>query len=54
MICVTLADDELALPEIAAFAHPGNTFSRRVLEKAGFTTVRFVPEMDRFLFRRLR
>ncbi|MFC4172317.1 GNAT family N-acetyltransferase [Microvirga sp. GCM10011540] len=52
--CTHVADRTLALPEIKAFAHPENIGSRRVLEKAGFEVVRFVPEMERFLFRRER
>lgn len=35
---------------VRAFAHPENHGSRRVLEKAGFRLVRYVPEMERFLF----
>jgi RimJ/RimL family protein N-acetyltransferase len=50
--CMDLADRVLLLPEIAAFANAGNIASRRVLEKAGFEQVRFVPEMDRLLYRR--
>ncbi len=46
--------DGLALPEVRAFAHPANTASRRVLEQAGFTRDRCLPEMDRFLFHRRR
>jgi len=49
-----IADDLLRLSEITAFAHPENIRSRRVLEKAGFEPVRFVPEMERLLFRRGR
>jgi len=52
--CMGVADHALRLPEVRAFAHPANTASRRVLEKAGFAVVRFVPEMDRFLYRRHR
>ena len=52
--CMGVADHALRLPEVQAFAHPANTGSRRVLEKASFEVVRFVPEMDRFLYRRLR
>lgn len=52
--CTAVADSELALTSLRAFAHPDNTGSRRVLEKAGFTIVRFVPEMDRYLFERVR
>jgi ribosomal-protein-alanine N-acetyltransferase len=50
--CLSLADDTLKLPEVRAFARPENTGSRRVLEKAGFKVVRFVPEMERILYRR--
>jgi [ribosomal protein S5]-alanine N-acetyltransferase len=54
LACTTFADDVLGLPEIRAFARPENVGSRRVLEKAGFEIVRFVPEMDRLLYRRSR
>lgn len=52
--CLDHADRMLGLAEIRAFAHPDNTGSRRVLEKAGFEQRHYVPEMDRFLFSRLR
>jgi len=52
--CTSLADNVLQLPEVCAFARPENIGSRRVLEKAGFELVRFVPEMARFLYRRGR
>lgn len=52
--CMGVADYTLRLPEVRAFAHPENAGSRRVLEKAGFEVVPFVPEMDRFLYRRHR
>lgn len=52
-VCTTLADRVLRLPELRGFAHPENIASRRVLEKAGFTFVREVPEMSRMLFRRI-
>lgn len=52
--CVSLADDGLGLPEVRAFARPENAGSRRVLEKAGFEVVRFLPEMERLLYRRDR
>lgn len=52
--CTDAADGALALPQVHAFAHPENAASRRVLEKAGFVTVRYVPEMQRFLFCRKR
>jgi ribosomal-protein-alanine N-acetyltransferase len=52
--CLAMADDVLRLPEVSAFARPENVASRRVLEKVGFEQVRFVPEMERFLYRRRR
>jgi ribosomal-protein-alanine N-acetyltransferase len=52
--CTSLADDVLCLSEVRAFARPENVGSRRVLEKAGFEVVRFVPEMERLLYRRGR
>jgi [ribosomal protein S5]-alanine N-acetyltransferase len=54
LACTGFADDVLGLPELRAFARPENVGSRRVLEKAGFEVERFVPEMDRFLYRRGR
>lgn len=50
--CCALADGPLALPELRAFAHPGNHASRRVLEKSGFRPLREVPEMHRTLYAR--
>jgi ribosomal-protein-alanine N-acetyltransferase len=50
----SMADNVLRVPEVRAFAHPENIGSRRVLEKAGFEVVRFVPEMERFLYSRCR
>jgi RimJ/RimL family protein N-acetyltransferase len=37
---------------LRAFAHPQNIASQRVLLKAGFQQERFVPEMERFMYRR--
>lgn len=48
------ADEVLKLPKIAAFARPENLPSRRLLEKAGFVEMRYVPEMERFYFERRR
>jgi RimJ/RimL family protein N-acetyltransferase len=39
---------------LRAFAHPENAGSRRLLEKAGFRILRFVPEMERVLYLRER
>lgn len=50
---IALADGTLRLAKVRAFAHPDNAGSRRVLEKAGFQVVRFVPEMERFLYERV-
>ncbi|WP_235994255.1 GNAT family N-acetyltransferase [Brucella anthropi] len=46
------AAQKLRLPKVCAFARPENIVSRRVLEKAGFKSIRFVPEMERFYFER--
>ena len=53
-VCISLADHVLLLPEIQGFARPENVGSRRLLEKTGFKVVRFVPEMERLLYRRSR
>ncbi len=47
-----LADRELQIREVRAFAHPENAASRKILETAGFRMVRFVPEMNRLLLSR--
>lgn len=47
-----LADRELRIREVRAFAHPENAASRKILEMAGFRMVRFVPEMNRLLLSR--
>jgi ribosomal-protein-alanine N-acetyltransferase len=52
--CVDVADRVLSLPEVKAFASPENIPSRRTLETAGFEVVRYVPEMQRLLYRRGR
>jgi ribosomal-protein-alanine N-acetyltransferase len=46
-----LGFDDLELSEIAAFTRPGNWGSQRVLEKAGFAFLRFVPELERRQYR---
>jgi [ribosomal protein S5]-alanine N-acetyltransferase len=51
---VSLADNVLQIPEVRAFSRPDNFRSRRVLEKAGFEAIRFVPEIKRLLYRRAR
>jgi ribosomal-protein-alanine N-acetyltransferase len=51
---IDVADNVLALPEVGAFARPENTASRRLLGKFDFEEVRFVPEMERLLYRRRR
>jgi len=41
---------ELRLPEVGAFVRPENHASARVLAKAGFARIRFVPELERDAF----
>ncbi len=55
LVCssLELADNNLRLPMVSAFAHRENAGSRRVLEKNGFQVVKFVPEMERLLFKRV-
>ena len=48
------ADATLGLPKVGAFARPGNVGSRRVLEKAGFKILRYVPELERDYLERIR
>ncbi|SFB94722.1 Protein N-acetyltransferase, RimJ/RimL family [Bosea sp. CRIB-10] len=48
---VAEASDRLRLPELRAFARPENLGSCRVLEKAGFIRQRYVPELERHLYR---
>lgn len=52
--CMDVADGTLALPEVRAFTRRENAASWRVLEKAGFEVVEFVPAMGRLLLRRHR
>jgi ribosomal-protein-alanine N-acetyltransferase len=53
-VCLQIADDVLALPEVGAFARPQNAASRRVLEKCGFQELGFVPALKRMQYRRAR
>lgn len=48
---LSVARDQFRLPEVWAFAKPENLGSGRVLEKAGFERQRYIPEMERFLYR---
>ncbi|RXT53016.1 GNAT family N-acetyltransferase [Bosea sp. Tri-44] len=48
---VVEARDQLHLPELRAFARPENVGSCRVLEKAGFMRQRYIPELERHLYR---
>jgi len=48
---VAEARDRLRLPQLRAFARPENVGSCRVLEKAGFAIERYVPELERNLYR---
>lgn len=49
-----VADNEITVPAVSAFAHPGNDASNRLLQKVGFRWQRYVPEMDRNLYSRPR
>lgn len=51
---LAFADWTLGLPSVTAFAHPDNAGSQRVLDKAGFKVVRFLPDMDRLWYERKR
>lgn len=49
LAAVTLADSAGCL-DLQAFAHRENIASRKVLTRAGFRLVRYVPELDRLQF----
>jgi len=52
LVAASLAEaSRLGLPAVRAFVHPDNAASRRVLERAGFTVERWLPEMARWLLR---
>jgi ribosomal-protein-alanine N-acetyltransferase len=51
LFCVALARQQPRWQALRAFAHPQNTASRKVLLKSGFRQERFVPHMQRFLYR---
>ncbi len=48
--CIDHARERLRVPAVSAFAHRDNVASRRVLTKAGFAEVRFVTQMNRYLY----
>ena len=50
--CVGVAQQQARWPTLSAFAHPDNVASQNVLAKCGFRQERFVPEMERWLYRR--
>ena len=50
--CLVWADTVLRFPETWAFVHLDNSASRRVLDRVGFTAVRYVPGMERLLLNR--
>ena len=52
LFCVNWAKQQGHWQTITAFAHPENLASQRVLQKSGFREERFVPEMNRLLYRR--
>jgi ribosomal-protein-alanine N-acetyltransferase len=45
-----LAFRQLGLAEVGAFARPQNRASVRVLQRTGFSFVRYVPELERDQF----
>jgi [ribosomal protein S5]-alanine N-acetyltransferase len=47
-----VADKELAVPLVSAFAHPDNKASNRLLENVGFRWQHYLPAMDRNLYSR--
>ena len=49
---LAVADIDLAVPLVSAFAHPDNRASNRLLEKVGFRWQRYLPDMDRNLYHR--
>jgi len=49
--CVAEAQRLARWPKLAAFSHPENAGSHKVLLRAGFEEERFVPEMNRRLYR---
>jgi RimJ/RimL family protein N-acetyltransferase len=51
---LALGHRRFGLAEIRAFTHPENVASRRVLLRAGFREERFVPAMNRLLYRHRR
>lgn len=51
---LSVADDQLKLPEVWAMAHLENRGSQRVLEKAGFILAKPLPDRTRLLYRRDR
>jgi [ribosomal protein S5]-alanine N-acetyltransferase len=52
LFCVALAKKHAHWPMLRAFAHPQNIASQKVLLKSGFRQERFVPDMQRLLYRR--
>jgi ribosomal-protein-alanine N-acetyltransferase len=51
LFCIAQARQQVRWPVLSAFAHPRNVASQRVLLKSGFHQERFVPEMERYLYR---
>lgn len=54
LACLDWADHVLDVAEIVGFAHLENRASRRVLEKTGFHEGRYVADMNRLIYSRLR
>jgi len=52
LFCIGWAKRQARWQALSAFAHRENHASQQVLRKSGFREERFVPEMNRFLYRR--
>ena len=53
-MALKIADDELRVSQVSAFAHPDNEASNKLLKAVGFEHLRYVAEMDRNLYSRNR
>jgi RimJ/RimL family protein N-acetyltransferase len=51
LFCIGLMQQQTRWETLCAFAHPQNIASQKVLLKAGFRQERFVPDMNRVLYR---
>ncbi len=54
LMALKIADDELRVSQVSAFAHPENMASNRLLKCVGFEFLRYIEKMDRNLYSRNR